>query len=259
MNAASQKPNADTPRTPRRELGVNVDHVATLRQQRGTRYPDPVQAALVAEQAGADSITVHLREDRRHIQDRDVRAMANCLVSPLNLEMAATPEMVAFACEIKPPYCCLVPERREELTTEGGLDVVGQRAWLSEVCMDLAGAGVRVSLFIDPDPAQIDAAIALGVPAIELHTGEYAEAPTGAAQMRELERLGDAALRAHEAGLVVNAGHGLHYHNIQAIAGNPLFEEFNIGHAIIARAVFCGLDQAVRDMKALLLEGLYAG
>jgi len=242
--------------TPARELGVNVDHVATLRQQRGTRYPDPLEAALVAEQAGADSITVHLREDRRHIQDDDVRLMAARLVSPLNLEMAATEAMVDFALTVAPPYCCLVPERREELTTEGGLDVVtGAHTGLAEACARLGASGIRVSLFVDADIAQIDAAAALGVPAIELHTGPYADATTPAARRAELERIAVAARHGAGRGLVVNAGHGLHYHNVAPLAALPELAEFNIGHAIIARALFCGLEQAVRDMKALLVAG----
>ena len=236
----------------RRELGVNVDHVATLRQQRGTRYPDPVQAALVAEQAGADSITVHLREDRRHIQDRDVERLAECLVSPLNLEMAATDEMVKIATRLRPEYACLVPERREELTTEGGLDVVKNLESLRTVCDVLKAAGIRVSLFIDPDLRQIDASLALGVPAIELHTGEYAEQRTAADCAPELQRLSHTAEYARQAGLIVNAGHGLHYHNIGPVAAISALQEFNIGHAIIARAVIDGLPKAVSDMRALL-------
>lgn len=242
----------------RRELGVNVDHVATLRQQRGTRYPDPVQAALVAEQAGADSITVHLREDRRHIQDRDVERLAECLVSPLNLEMAATAEMVEIATRVRPEFSCLVPERREELTTEGGLDVVKNLESLKSVCDALKSAGIRVSLFIDPDPRQIDASVALGVPAIELHTGEYAEQRTAAECAPELARIARAAEHAQQAGLIVNAGHGLHYHNIGPVAAISALQEFNIGHAIIARAVIDGLAKAVADMRALLFAPLQA-
>ena len=240
--------------TVRRELGVNVDHVATLRQQRGTRYPEPLQAALIAEQSGADSITVHLREDRRHIQERDVWMMSEALVSPLNLEMAATGAMVELACEVKPAYCCLVPERREELTTEGGLDVAGARAALTKVCERLEGAGIRVSLFVDADRAQIDAAAAIGVPAVELHTGPYAEAPTPAERAAELARITEAAGHAHSAGLIVNAGHGLHYHNVAALAALPELSEFNIGHAIVGRAVITGMAAAVREMKALLVS-----
>lgn len=240
--------------TVHRELGVNVDHVATLRQQRGTRYPEPLQAALIAEQAGADSITVHLREDRRHIQERDVWMMSDALVSPLNLEMAATDAMVAIACQIQPAYCCLVPERREELTTEGGLDVVGARAALTEVCERLEEAAIRVSLFVDADRAQIDAAAAIGVPAIELHTGPYADARAPAERAAALARITQSAGHAHSAGLIVNAGHGLHYHNVAPLAALPELSEFNIGHAIVSRAVITGMAAAVREMKALLVS-----
>ncbi|MDX1803110.1 MAG: pyridoxine 5'-phosphate synthase [Alcanivorax sp.] len=232
-------------------LGVNIDHVATLRQARGTRYPEPVQAALVAEQAGADGITVHLREDRRHINDRDVELLAQTLQTRMNLEMAATEEMVAIARRIAPAHCCLVPEKREELTTEGGLDVMGNREWIARCCEQLADAGIQVSLFIDADPAQIQAARDCGAPAIELHTGHYADATDGE-QQQELARIRDAVAQARGLGLIVNAGHGLHYHNTQPIAAIEGINELNIGHGIIARAVISGLDEAVRSMRALI-------
>ncbi len=234
-------------------LGVNIDHVATLRQARGTRYPDPVQAAIEAEQAGADGITLHLREDRRHIQDRDVELLAGILQTRMNLEMAVTDEMVAIAERIRPSDCCLVPEKREELTTEGGLDVAGQLPRMVEVCARLAEAGVRVSLFIDADPRQIEAAVACKAPVIEIHTGHYADA-SGAQQQAELARIAQGAERAHALGLQVNAGHGLHYHNVAAIARLPQMVELNIGHAIIARALFTGLGPAVVEMKRLMVE-----
>jgi len=242
------------PHEPIREilLGVNIDHVATIRQARGTRYPEPIQAALVAEQAGADGITLHLREDRRHIQERDVELFRDALQTRMNLELAATPAMVAIACRVRPADCCLVPERREELTTEGGLDVVAQRSQLTEVCAELAEAGVRVSLFIDADPAQIEAAKAVGAPAVEIHTGHYADATSAIARAQELERIRRAVELGAELGLQVNAGHGLDYHNVKAIAAIPMVCELNIGHAIIARAIFCGLDLAVRDMKRIM-------
>jgi pyridoxine 5-phosphate synthase len=234
-------------------LGVNVDHVATLRQQRHTRYPDPVFAALLAEQAGADSITVHLREDRRHIQERDVRILMETVQTRVNLEMAATPQMVAFAEALRPACCCLVPERREELTTEGGLDVVGQFAALEETCRRLAAAGVEVSLFVDPEHAQVEAARAVGAPTIELHTGAYAEA-NRTALAGELARVATAAQAAAGLGLRVNAGHGLNYENVTAIAAIALLDELNIGHAIVARALFVGLPAAVAEMKRLMVE-----
>lgn len=233
-------------------LGVNIDHVATLRQQRHTRYPEPLQAALLAEQAGAESITLHLREDRRHIQERDVRLLCELLQTRMNLEMAATEAMVQLACALRPADCCLVPERRAELTTEGGLDVRAGGADLAAVCSRLAAAGVRVALFIDPEPAQIEAAAAAKVPVVELHTGVYADSH-GAAQARELERLRSAAALAARRGLEVHAGHGLHYHNVGSVAAIPEIVELNIGHAIVARALFVGLTAAVRDMKALML------
>lgn len=234
-------------------LGVNIDHVATLRQARGTTYPDPLMAALVAEQSGADSITLHLREDRRHIQDRDVHVFKQALQTRMNLEMAVTAEMIRIACEVKPQDVCLVPEKRTEVTTEGGLDVVGQRAAVADACKQLKHAGIRVSLFIDPDRKQIDAAVQVGAPVIELHTGAYAE-HTGDAQERELARIVDAARHAASLGLVVNAGHGLHYHNVQPIAAIREIVELNIGHSIVARSVFDGFASSVREMKRLMLE-----
>lgn len=234
-------------------LGINVDHVATLRQARRTTYPDPLFAALVAEQAGADSITIHLREDRRHIQDRDVRLCQQALQTRVNLEMAATEEMLRIACEVKPADCCLVPERREEVTTEGGLDVAGQESVLKPICAQLKAAGIRVSLFIDPEPAQIDAAVRIGAPVVELHTGAYAEA-TGEALARELKRVQDAARHASRIGLTVHAGHGLNYHNVQPIAAIAEIVELNIGHAIVARAVIDGMSTAVAEMKRLMLQ-----
>jgi len=234
------------------DLGVNIDHVATLRQQRHTLYPEPLQAALLAEQAGADNITLHLREDRRHIQERDVRMLAGMLSTRMNLEMAATADMIAFACEIGPADCCLVPERRAELTTEGGLDVIGGGASLRAQCERLKAAGIRVSLFIDPDHAQIEAALATGAPVIELHTGQYADG-RGEHQARELQRVRSAARFAAERGLTVHAGHGMNYHNVTPIASIPEIVELNIGHAIVARALFDGFSQAVRAMKALML------
>ncbi|MGZ5049657.1 MAG: pyridoxine 5'-phosphate synthase [Methylobacter sp.] len=233
-------------------LGVNIDHVATLRQARGTRYPEPVQAALIAEQAGADGITAHLREDRRHIQDRDIYLLKDMLHTRLNLEMAVTDEMVDIAVRVRPYACCLVPEKREELTTEGGLDVAGNLQRMQWACDKLAGAGVEVSLFIDPDEAQIDAAVKAGAPVIELHTGCYADAETAQQQAEELERIRRAALYAHSAGLQVNAGHGLNYHNVEAICAIPQIVELNIGHSIIAQAVFSGLAGAVSDLKRIM-------
>lgn len=233
-------------------LGVNIDHVASLRQARGTRYPEPLQAALAAEQAGADAITLHLREDRRHIQDRDVLMLAGMLQTRMNLEMAATDEMLDIATRVSPSDCCLVPERREELTTEGGLDVAGQLSHLGEYCAALADAGIRVSLFIDAEPQQIESAAAAGVPAVEIHTGHYADARTVSAREQELKRIRDAAALAASLGLQVNAGHGLDYHNVRAIAAIEQVVELNIGHSIIARAVFTGLTEAVTSMKGLL-------
>jgi len=235
-------------------LGVNIDHIATLRQARGTRYPDPIQAAIEAEQAGADSITLHLREDRRHIQERDVAMLSDILQTKMNLEMAVTEDMLAMAEKYRPADCCLVPEKREELTTEGGLDVAGQLSRMQQACQRLAEANVRVSLFIDPDLAQIDAAIACGVPVVELHTGRYADAETDAEAEHELAIIAQAAKQAHERGLQVNAGHGLHYHNTQKIAAIPELVELNIGHAIVARSVFTGFQAAVREMKQLMQD-----
>jgi pyridoxine 5-phosphate synthase len=233
-------------------LGFNVDHIATLRQARRTTYPDPLFAALIAEQSGADSITMHLREDRRHIQDRDVRLSRDALQTRLNLEMAASEEMVRIACEVRPQDCCLVPERREEITTEGGLDVAGQESALRTVCQRLHQHGIRVSLFIDPDREQVEAAVRAGAPAVELHTGAYAES-SGERQGRELQRIQDAARHAASLGLTVHAGHGLHYHNVQPIAAIREIVELNIGHAIVARAVLDGTANAVREMKRLML------
>jgi len=235
-------------------LGVNIDHVATLRQARGTPYPDPVEAAALAENSGADSITLHLREDRRHIQDRDVLVLRERLRTRMNLEMAVTPEMLAFAEQVRPQDCCLVPERREELTTEGGLDVAGQLSRVREACSRLAGAGVRVSLFIDADIEQVQAAADAGAPCIEIHTGHFADATDAAEQAAELGSITDAIAAGVAAGLQVNAGHGLHYGNVQAIAAMLGVRELNIGHAIIARALFTGLDGAVAEMKRLMLD-----
>jgi pyridoxine 5-phosphate synthase len=234
------------------ELGVNIDHVATLRQQRGTAYPDPVHAALVAEQAGADNITLHLREDRRHIQERDVRALRGLLATRMNLEMAIAPDVMALACELKPADCCLVPERRAELTTEGGLDVRGTLGAVRAACERLRAAGVRVALFIDPEPAQIDAAAECGAEVVELHTGEYAEA-TGTHQAQQLERLRRAARHAAAQRLLVHAGHGLHLRNVEAVAAIAEITELNIGHALIAQAVFTGLGAAVAEMRARMV------
>lgn len=234
-------------------LGVNVDHVATIRQARGTRYPEVIQAALLAEQAGADGITAHLREDRRHIQDRDIELLKAMLQTRLNLEMAVTEEMIAIACRVRPHACCLVPERREELTTEGGLDVVDNFDRIRAACEALREAGVQVSLFIDAEQAQIEASAKTGAPVIELHTGHYADAADDDAKAAELRRLRQAAELAASAGLQVNAGHGLHYHNVDPICRFPMVRELNIGHAIVARALFTGIEAAVRDMKAIML------
>jgi pyridoxine 5-phosphate synthase len=235
-------------------LGVNIDHVATIRQARGTRYPDPVYAALMAEQAGADCITLHLREDRRHIQERDLRAMRDVLQTRMNLEMAVTDEMLAIACDIRPRDVCLVPERREELTTEGGLDVLAQKQRIAAACQRLRDAGIRVSLFIDPELRQIEAASEVGAPVIEIHTGAYAEADDDEARRQEYERVRDAAVAAEQLGLRVNAGHGLHYHNVQPIVRIAPVRELNIGHAIVSRAIFDGLSTAVIEMKRLMAE-----
>jgi len=233
------------------DLGVNIDHVATLRQARRGHEPDPVHAALAVEQAGADCITLHLREDRRHIQDRDVRALRGLLQTRMNLEMAVTEEMLAIAAEVRPADCCLVPEKRTELTTEGGLDVAARLAPIRDASAQLAAAGIRVALFIDPDAAQIEAAARAGAPVVELHTGAYAVA-SGAARATEFERLASGARLAARLGLTVHAGHGLDYHNVQPVAALAEVVELNIGHAIVSRAVFTGLAAAVRDMKALM-------
>lgn len=235
-------------------LGVNIDHVATVRQARGTRYPDPVQAAIEAEQAGADAITLHLREDRRHIQERDVELLSDILLTRMNLEMAVTDEMIAVAERVRPQDCCLVPERREELTTEGGLDVAGQRERIRDACARLAAASVRVSLFIDADPAQVEAAAEVGAPVIEIHTGHFADLSSADARHSELARIQAAVDRGVKLGLHVNAGHGLNYQNVTQIAAINAIRELNIGHAIIARAIFTGLQAAVREMKALMIN-----
>ncbi len=235
------------------KLGVNIDHVATIRQARRTAYPDLLAAAQAAERGGADGITVHLREDRRHIQDRDVDVLRARVTTKLNLEMAATEEMVAKACAVRPQDVCIVPERREELTTEGGLDAAGQLETLGRVVAQLRAAGMRVSLFIDPDDRQIEAAKRLHADAVEIHTGAYADAKTAAARDSELERIRDAAHRAHAAGLIVNAGHGLTVDNVAPIAAIPVIRELNIGHSIVADALFVGLEEAVRRMKTRML------
>lgn len=233
-------------------LGVNIDHIATLRNARGTQYPDPVQAAFIAEQAGADGITIHLREDRRHITDRDVRVLNETIQTRMNLEMAVTDEMVEIACEIRPAFCCLVPEKRQEVTTEGGLDVAGQMDKMTIAVERLVEAGISVSLFIDPEPRQIDASVAVGATFIEIHTGRYADATSELERDAELHRIAHAATYAASKGLKVNAGHGLTYHSVQAIAALPEIYELNIGHAIIGRAVMTGLHAAVAEMKALM-------
>ena len=236
-------------------LGVNVDHVATLRQARGTAYPDPVRAALAAEAAGAGGITVHLREDRRHIQDRDVRVMRSVLSTKLNLEMAVTEEMLDIACELAPPDVCLVPERRAELTTEGGLDVASDVPRYREAAARLRAAGIRVSLFIDPEPGQVEAAAEAGAPVVELHTGRYADAVDEEERANEYNRLQDASNIAGELGIVLNAGHGLNYENVRGVLGLQGLVELNIGHAIVAEAVFTGMTEAVTRMNALLRQG----
>jgi pyridoxine 5-phosphate synthase len=232
-------------------LGVNIDHVATLRQARRGRYPDPMYAALIAEEAGADSITLHLREDRRHIQDRDVIAMREALQTRMNLEMAVTDEMIRIARKVLPQDCCLVPESRQEVTTEGGLNVMEQASRVGDAVKALGESSIRVSLFIDPDLEQIEAAHRSGAPVVELHTGTYADS-TGAARAREFERLHAAAKFAARLGLIVNAGHGLNYHNVEPVAAIAEIVELNIGHAIVARAIVDGLAKAVRDMKELM-------
>lgn len=235
-------------------LGVNIDHVATLRQARMTRYPDPVEAVYAAENGGADGITVHLREDRRHIQERDIEIITQILQTRLNLEMAVTDVMLAYAEKIKPEHICLVPEKREELTTEGGLDVLSQEAKVSEATSHLKKLGMEVSLFIDPDIRQIEAAIRCEAPVIEIHTGAYADAKTEQERQHELHRIIKAVDFADKAGMIVNAGHGLNYQNVHAIASIPAINELNIGHGIIARAIFMGLESAVREMKRLMVE-----
>lgn len=235
-------------------LGVNIDHVATLRQARGTRYPDPVHAALQIEQAGADSITLHLREDRRHIQDRDVYELKTRMLTRMNLEMAVTDEMIRIAEDVKPEDCCLVPESREELTTEGGLDVISHASSVRDACSQLAEAGVKVSLFIDADKKQIDAAKEVGAPVIEIHTGHYADAESREERERLYQQIKEAALYADQIGLHVNAGHGLNLQNIHAIAELAPIRELNIGHAIIADAVFIGLKKSVQRYKQAMNE-----
>jgi pyridoxine 5-phosphate synthase len=235
-------------------LGVNIDHVATLRNARGTVYPEPVQAAAIAEQAGADGITVHLREDRRHITDRDCQLLRQTIQTRMNLEMAVTEEMLTIAEALRPHYVCLVPEKREELTTEGGLDVVGNEQKIHEACQRLAKSGIKVSLFIDAEEAQIQAAKRCGAPVIELHTGRFADATSELQAQEELQRIRKGAQLADRLGIQVNAGHGLHYHNVQPIAAIPEIVELNIGHAIIGRAVFSGLASAVKEMKRLMVE-----
>lgn len=235
-------------------LGVNIDHVATVRQARGSQYPEPVHAALVAEQAGADGITVHLREDRRHIQDRDVFLLRDTIQTRLNFEMGVTDEMLGIALKLKPEFCCLVPEKRQELTTEGGLDIVGQFSKIDNAVKTLATENILVSLFIDADFKQIDAVAKAGAPYIEIHTGAYADATCPKIQRAELERIRAAAEYAASLGIIVNAGHGLHFHNVQAIAAIPQMYELNIGHALIARAIFTGLGPAVAEMKRLMVE-----
>jgi len=235
-------------------LGVNIDHVATLRQARHTRYPDPVEAVYASENGGADGITIHLREDRRHIQERDVELIQATLLTRLNLEMAVTDAMLVYAEKIKPPHCCLVPEKRQELTTEGGLDVVSQEEKIREAVTHLKRQGIEVSLFIDPDIKQIEAAVRCDAPVIEIHTGCFADAKTKEEQQKELRRIIKAVDFASQTGVIVNAGHGLNYQNVQAVACIPQINELNIGHGIVARAVFTGLETAVREMKRLMLE-----
>jgi pyridoxine 5-phosphate synthase len=236
------------------KLGVNIDHVATIRQARGTKYPSVVQAALRAEQSGADSITLHLREDRRHMQDADIFVLRPLLQTKMNLEVAVTDEMIGIACQVKPQDVCLVPERREERTTEGGLDVIAHFDKVQAACKKLAENGIRVSLFIGPELNQIDAAKKAGAPVIELHTGTFADAADDATKAKELARIKQAVSYAQKLGLVVNAGHGLHYHNVHEVAAIPGLEELNIGHAIVAHAIFVGWDNAIREMKALMKE-----
>lgn len=235
-------------------LGVNIDHIATLRQARLTRYPDPIEAVYAAENGGADGVTVHLREDRRHIQERDVELIQQVLLSRLNLEMAVTDSMLKYAEKIKPPHCCLVPEKRQELTTEGGLNVVGDESRVRDACEHLKKLGIEVSLFIDPDLEQITAAVKCGAPIIEIQTGTYADAKNEKEKHHELTRIVEAARYAADLGLIVNAGHGLNYQNVHAIARIPQMNELNIGHGIVARALFIGLENATREMKRLMIE-----
>lgn len=238
-------------------LGVNIDHVATLRQARHTRYPDPIEAVYAAENGGADGITVHLREDRRHIQERDIELIQAVLLTRMNLEMAVTDAMLQYAEKIKPAHCCFVPERREELTTEGGLDVLGNEARVRDAVLRMKSIDAEVSLFIDPDFKQIEAAVRVGAPVIEIHTGAYADATTEATRHAEWQRIASAATFAHQAGLVVNAGHGLHYQNVQAIAALPEIHELNIGHAIVAKALMIGFEAAVREMKNRMVQARF--
>lgn len=240
-------------------LGVNIDHIATLRQARHTRYPDPVEAVYASENGGADGITVHLREDRRHIQERDVELIQQILLTRLNLEMAVTDAMIKYAEKIRPPHSCFVPEKRAELTTEGGLNVLADESRIKEACQHFAKLGIEVSLFIDPDEDQIEAAVRCGAPVIEIHTGTYADAKTAHEQQEELKRIVKASHFAAKAGLIVNAGHGLNYQNVQAIAKIPEMNELNIGHGIIARAMFSGLEQAVREMKRIMIDARTRG
>ena len=240
-------------------LGVNIDHVATVRQARGTTYPSVVEAAQAAERGGADGITVHLREDRRHIQDVDVAALLAVVRTKINLEMAVTPEMVAIGCRLRPADACLVPERRQEITTEGGLDVAGHQAAVFDAVRGLRDSGVVVSLFIDADPVQIDAAVRSGAQAIEIHTGRYADADAAAVRHAELERIADGMSRAAAAGLIVNAGHGLTLDNVEPIAALAQINELNIGHSIVARALFVGMEEATREMKARMLAARKTG
>jgi pyridoxine 5-phosphate synthase len=240
-------------------LGVNVDHIATVRQARGTHYPDPVHGALIAEQSGADGITMHLREDRRHIQDHDIERLTQSLQSKLNFEMAATDQMRDFALRIKPADACIVPEKREELTTEGGLNVCNNTDRLKDLCTAFNDAKIQTSLFIDPDFAQIEATVECGAPVIELHTGRYSDAQNAQERSLELALIVKAANYAHQLGLIVNAGHGLHYHNVQDIAAIAPINELNIGHSIMARAMFCGIADATQEMKSIMLNARAMG
>ncbi|WP_019021922.1 pyridoxine 5'-phosphate synthase [Thioalkalivibrio sp. ALE23] len=242
----------DAASVPALKLGVNLDHIATIRQARHTPYPDLMQAVRLAEASGADSITLHLREDRRHIQDDDVFGIKPRLTVPMNLEMAATDGMQTIALDLRPEYCCIVPERREELTTEGGLDAIGHRERLTAFVAPLREAGIAVSLFVEPDVRQLEAAAAIGAPVVELHTGAYANATDAGERERLLTQINEAAEAGRQMGLVINAGHGLDYDNVRAIAANPVFNELNIGHSIVARALFTGLPEAVSHMRGLM-------